>query len=61
MSQVKSVDKLMILVYNSILFGLASFLVFYCNASVWIFVVAIIFGASWSEKDKEEKNGIQKP
>ena len=61
MSQVKSVDKLMILVYNSILFGLASFLVFYCNASAWIFVVAIIFGASWSEKDKEEKNGIQKP
>ena len=54
MSQVKSVDKLMILVYNSILFGLASFLVFYCNASAWIFVVASIFGASWSEKDKEE-------
>ena len=58
---VKSVDKLMILCYNLILFGLASFLVFKCDASAWIFVVAIIFGGSWSEKDKEEANGISKP
>ena len=58
---VKTVDKLMILCSNLILFGLASFLVFYCNASAWIFVVAIIFGASWSEKDKDEANGISKP
>lgn len=61
MSQVKSVDKLIILMYNLILATGASYLVYYKDASAWIFVVAIIFGASWSEKDKEEKNGIQKP
>jgi len=58
---VSSIDKLMILCYNLLLFGLASFLVFKCDASAWIFVVAIIFSGSWSEKDKEETNGISKP
>ena len=61
MSQFKSVDKLIILCYNLILVAGASYLVFYKDASAWLFALAIIFGASWSEKDKEEKNGIQKP
>jgi hypothetical protein len=51
----------MILCYNLILVAGASYLVFYKDASAWLFALAIIFGASWSEKDKEEKNGIQKP
>jgi hypothetical protein len=50
---VKSVDKLMILVYNLILVAGACYLVYYKDASAWLFVLAIIFGASWSEKDKD--------
>ena len=53
MSQVKTIDKLMRLMYNLLLIAGASYLVYYKDASAWIFVVAIIFGASWSEKDKE--------
>jgi hypothetical protein len=54
MNQVKTIDKLIILLYNLLLLAGASYLVFYKDASAWIFAVAIIFGASWSEKDKEE-------
>jgi hypothetical protein len=50
---VKSVDKLMILVYNLILLAGACYLVYYKDASAWLFVLAILFGATWSEKDKE--------
>ena len=52
---VKTVDKLMILCYNLLLVAGASYLVYYKDASAWLFVVAIIFGASFSEKDKDEK------
>ena len=52
MSQVKSVDKLIILMYNLILATGASYLVYYKDASAWVFAVAIIFGKSFSNKDK---------
>jgi hypothetical protein len=52
-SEVKSVDKLMILCYNLILAAGACYLVYYKDASAWLFALAIIFSASWSEKDKE--------
>jgi hypothetical protein len=49
---VKSVDKLMILVYNLLLLAGASYLVYEKNASAWLFVLAILFGATWSEKEE---------
>jgi uncharacterized membrane protein len=51
--QVKTIDKLIILLYNLLLVAGASYLVYYKDASAWLFVVAIIFAGSWSEKDKE--------
>ena len=51
---VKSVDKLMILVYNLLLLAGASYLVYYKDASAWLFVLAILFGARWSEKEDKE-------
>ena len=53
LNSVKSVDKLMILVYNLVLVTGACYLVYYKDASAWLFALAMIFGASWSEKDKE--------
>jgi hypothetical protein len=52
-SQVKTVDKVIILTYNLILLAGASYLVYYKDASAWLFVLALIFAGSWSEKDKE--------
>ena len=55
----KTVDKptplemLFILVYNLALLAGASFLVYYKDASAWIYVIALCFGASW-KSDKEE-------
>ena len=52
---VKSVDKLMILVYNLILVTGACYLVYYKDASAWLFVLAMVFGASW-KLEKENVN-----
>lgn len=49
---VKTIDKLMLLVYNLLLVAGASYLVYYKDASAWVFAVAIIFGKSFSNKDK---------
>lgn len=49
---VKTIDKLMLLVYNLLLVAGASYLVYYKDASAWVFAVAIIFGESFSNKDK---------
>ena len=47
-------EMLFILVYNLTLLAGASFLVYYKDASAWIYVVALCFCASWhSEKEKE--------
>ena len=49
-----ALEMLFILVYNLSLLAGASFLVYYKDASAWIYVVALCFGASWhSEKEKE--------
>lgn len=53
LGQVKTVDKIIILVYNLLLLVGASYLVYYKDASAWLFALALIFAASWSEKDKE--------
>jgi len=52
-NRVKSIDKLMILVYNLLLLAGASYLVYYKDASAWLFILALVFGAKWSEKDDE--------
>jgi hypothetical protein len=54
MAQVKSVDKLIILCYNLLLVSGASYLVYYKDASAWLFALALVFAASWSEKDKDD-------
>ena len=46
-------EMIFILVYNLTLLAGASFLVYYKDASAWIYVVALCFGASW-KSDKEE-------
>ena len=51
--QVKTIDKLIILLYNLVLVTGASYLVYYKDASAWLFVLAFMFAGSWSEKDKE--------
>lgn len=53
MEKVKTVDKLIILLYNLLLVAGASYLVYYKDASAWLFALALIFAGSWSEKDKE--------
>lgn len=53
-AQVKSVDKLMILTYNLVLVSGACYLVYYKDASAWLFLVALIFGASWKEGKKDD-------
>jgi len=50
-NHVKSIDKLMILCYNLLLLAGASYLVYYKDASAWLFALALVFGAKWSEKD----------
>lgn len=52
-NRVKSIDKLMILCYNLLLLAGASYLVYYKDASAWLFALALVFGAKWSEKDDE--------
>ena len=47
-------EMLFILVYNLTLLAGASFLVYYKDASAWIYFVALCFGASW-RSDKEEE------
>ena len=51
--KVNTVDKLIILLYNLTLLVGASYLVYFKDASAWLFVLAIIFAGSWSEKDKD--------
>ena len=48
-----ALEMLFILVYNLTLLAGASFLVYYKDASAWIYFVALCFGASW-KSDKEE-------
>lgn len=40
----------LILVYNLALLAGASYLVYYKDASAWLFVLALVFGASWKNK-----------
>ena len=40
--------------YNLALLAGASYLVYYKDASAWIFALALLFGASWNSDKKEE-------
>lgn len=46
-----AVAILLILVYNLALLAGASYLVYYKDASAWLFVLAMVFGASWKNKE----------
>lgn len=43
----------LVIVYNLALLAGASYLVYYRDASAWIYVLALVFAASW-KTDKEE-------
>jgi hypothetical protein len=51
--RVSSVDKLMILMYNITLLTGASYLVYYQDASAWIYLLALLFGATWNQTQKD--------
>ena len=53
-TQVKSVDKLMLLTYNLILVTGACYLVYYKDASAWLFLLALVFAGSWKESKKDD-------
>lgn len=44
----------LVVVYNLTLLAGASYLVYYKDASAWIYVLAIVFAGSW-KTDKEAK------
>lgn len=48
------IEIAIVIVYNLALLAGASYLVYYKDASAWLFVLAIIFAASW-KSDKEQK------
>ena len=48
-----ALEMLFILVYNITLLAGASYLVYYKDASAWLYFVAMYFGASW-KSEKEE-------
>ena len=53
-TRVKTVDKLLILTYNLILITGACYLVYYKDASAWLFLLALIFAGSWKESKKDD-------
>ena len=50
----KNLEFLIVALYNLALLAGASYLVYYKDASAWLFALALCFGASWTTK-KEEK------
>ena len=49
-----TLEILLILMYNLCLLAGASYLVYYRDASAWLYILALCFGASWrSDKDEE--------
>ena len=49
----RNLEMFLALTYNLALLAGASYLVYYKDASGWVFFVAMCFGASW-KTDKEE-------
>lgn len=47
-----TVTVVVILLYNLLLLAGVSYLVFWHNASAWLYVLALLFGASW-KSDQE--------
>lgn len=46
----RTLEVFIVVVYNLALLAGASYLVYYKDASAWIYVLALCFGASWKEK-----------
>ena len=51
---VNPIDKLMILTYNLILAGGACYLVYYKDASAWLFLLVLALAGSWKEGKKDD-------
>lgn len=47
----KPLEIFLIICYNLALLAGASYLVYYKDASAWLFVLAMVFGASWKNKE----------
>ena len=52
--RVSSIDKLMILCYNLILATGACYLVYYKDASAWLFMLVLLLAGSWKESKKDD-------
>lgn len=52
--RVSSVDKLMILLYNLVLASGASYLVYYKDASAWLFLMVLVLAGSWKGSKKDD-------
>ena len=48
----KPLEMFIVVVYNLTLLAGASYLIYYENASVWLYFLALLFAASWKEKDE---------
>ena len=53
-TRVKTVDKLLILTYNLILVTGACYLVYYKDASAWLFLLVLVLAGSWKESKKDD-------
>jgi hypothetical protein len=49
-----NLEILLVLTYNLALLAGASYLVYYKDASAWLFLLALCFGASWKNNTKVE-------
>lgn len=50
----RSIEVLLVVLYNLALLAGASYLVYYKDGSGWLYVVALMFGATWRDKCKDE-------
>ena len=47
----RPVEIFLVICYNLSLLAGASYLIYYKDASAWLYLIAIVFGASWKNKE----------
>ena len=50
-------EVLIVVVYNLALLAGASYLVYYKDASAWLYLLALLFAASWKNNKEEAIDG----
>lgn len=51
----KPFEILIVVCYNLALLAGASYLVYYKDASAWLFALALLFAASWKNKESNDE------